>query len=159
MIPEWGRGKQFQVVDADDLARAFATCVGNPAAFNKSYASRRRSFSPLKHGFSSRRGVGIQFTVRAHSRGHTGKGRPRRIRLPIAGYPFGQFMMDTLAIRSDLGFELTDGANWIKAMVIGCAQSPPVGDSDGYERRATEIALAERAIGFYAEESSGCANQ
>jgi nucleoside-diphosphate-sugar epimerase len=152
VIPEWGRGKQFQVVDADDLARAFATCVGNPAAFNRSYNVAQAELFTAETWVqalgdalgSSSQSVRIPEDILA-------RGGLEGYVLPIAGYPFGQFMMDTHAIRADLGFEFTDGASWIKAMVVGCAQSPPVGDSEGYGRRATEITLAERASSFYAE--------
>jgi hypothetical protein len=71
--------------------------------------------------------------------------------IPIAGYPFGQFMMDTHALRCDMGFQFTEGPVWLTDMATGCAARPPIGDSEGYGRRLLETRLAERAIEIAAD--------
>jgi nucleoside-diphosphate-sugar epimerase len=147
VIPEWGRGKQFQVIDADDLARAFAGCVGNHAAFNKAYnVAQPELFTAESWIESMAAALGRQARYVRVPEDVLANAGLDNYSIPIAGYPFGQFMMDTHALRCDIGFEFTDGSAWIGAMARGCAASPPPADSDGYARRDAETALAERVI-------------
>jgi nucleoside-diphosphate-sugar epimerase len=152
LIPEWGRGKQFQVVDANDLARAFAASVGNPAAFNKPYNVAQPEIFTAESW--------IEAIALALGRGANHVRVPEDVLvpgglegyvIPIAGYPFGQFMMDTHALRCDMGFQFTEGPVWLTDMATGCAARPPIGDSEGYGRRLLETRLAERAIEIAAD--------
>jgi nucleoside-diphosphate-sugar epimerase len=147
VIPEWGRGKQFQVIDADDLARAFAACVGNSAAFNKAYnVAQPELFTAESWTEAMAAALGREARYARVPEDILASAGLDGYVIPIAGYPFGQFMMDTHALRCDLEFEFTDGPTWIGAMTRGCAADPPTGDSDGYARRNAEITLAERVI-------------
>ena len=64
--------------------------------------------------------------------------------MPIAGRPFGHFLMDLTSAYRDLGFVPTPWSEWIGDTARGCAASPPARPSEGYERRETEVAVARR---------------
>jgi hypothetical protein len=62
--------------------------------------------------------------------------------LPIAGRPFGNYVVDVSAARRDLDFVPTPYPRWTDATARGCADNPPPGDSAGYDLRDREVAVA-----------------
>lgn len=152
VIPDWGPGRLFQVVDADDLARAFAEAVGNPPAYRKAYNVAQPEIFTAEtwiDSFATALGVSGRYArVPEPMLQEVGLGD---YIMPIAGRPFGQFMMDTHAIRTDLGFTFTEGREWIRRAAVGCASAPPTRDSDGYGLRAEEVSVAEAVLREQAE--------
>lgn len=145
IYPDWGYGRVFQVVYADDLADAFLLALGNPAAYNKAFnIAQADILSPETWVESLAKGLETQATCvrlpeellpRLGLDGYT---------MPIAGRPFGHFLMDLTAAYRDLNFTPTPLEQWMGETARGCAAAPPPQDSQGYERRSQEIAVATR---------------
>jgi len=154
IYPDWGHGRVFQVVYADDLAAAFLSALGNPAAYNKAFnIAQADVLSPESWVVGLAAGLGATaHSVRipehllapAGLEGYT---------MPIAGRPFGHFLMDLTAAYRYLDFRPAPLEQWIGETARGCAAAPPPQDSQGYERRAEEVAVAKRfeelQEGFY----------
>jgi nucleoside-diphosphate-sugar epimerase len=145
IYPEWGNGRVFQVVYADDLAAAFVSALGNSNAYNREFnIAEPEIFSPESWiaGLASALG-GASRCVRIPEPLIAEAGLPDYT-MPIAGRPFGHFLMDLSAAYSALDFHPAPFDVWIGDTATGCASNPPDQDSQGYERRADEIALADR---------------
>jgi nucleoside-diphosphate-sugar epimerase len=145
VYPDWGRGRVFQVVYADDLAGAFMAALGNPAAYNRAFnIAQPEVMSPESWIDGLAAGLGTKarcvripedLIPAAGLNGYT---------MPIAGRPFGHFLMDLSSAYRFLDFRPTPFEDWIGETARGCAAAPPAQDSQGYERRGQEIAAAER---------------
>lgn len=145
IVPEWGSGRIFQVVFADDLADAFVAAAGNPAAFCKAYnIAQADVLTPETWiaGFAAALGTDAE-TARIPEELLAPAGLDGYA-LPIAGRPFGHLLLDTGAARRDLGFEPTAFEDWMRLTAAGCAASPPAQDSEGYGRRQAEVEVARR---------------
>ncbi|MFN0073102.1 MAG: NAD-dependent epimerase/dehydratase family protein [Chloroflexota bacterium] len=143
VIPEWGRDRQFQVIHADDLARAFVACLGNPAAYGKAYnVAQPELFTAESWVTAFGRALGVNASSVRIPEDIIASAGLRDYVLPIAGIPFGQFIMDTCRLRGEIGFQFSKGEDWIQDCADGCATSPPSGDSAGYDRRDAEIRIA-----------------
>jgi nucleoside-diphosphate-sugar epimerase len=145
IYPAWGNGRVFQVVYADDLAGAFVSALGNPRAYNCEFnIAEPEIFSPETwiDGLASALGRDSR-CVRIPEPVISQAGLPDYT-MPIAGRPFGHFLMDLSAAYCTLGFRPAPLATWIGDTATGCAANPPKRDSQGYENRPEEIALAER---------------
>jgi nucleoside-diphosphate-sugar epimerase len=145
VIPDWGPGRVFQVVFADDLARAFVLAMENPSARCKAYnIAQPDVFSPE----SWIEALAVALGVRAESvRIPESLLAPAGLSdyaMPIAGRPFGYMLMDTAAAREELGLATTPLQDWVATTARGCAGSRPAADSAGYAGRAEEIAVASR---------------
>lgn len=143
LIPDWGPGRIFQVVWANDVARAFVAAATNPTAFGRTYNVAQ---SEVYTAESWIKACAAQLDVRA-TYAHISEdslesaGLPGYL-LPIAGRPFGHLLLDICAIRHDLGFEPSLESVWLAETVRGCAAQPPSANSPGYERRAEEVRVA-----------------
>jgi nucleoside-diphosphate-sugar epimerase len=145
VYPAWGEGRVFQVVYADDLARAFVTALGKPEAMNKAFnIAEPEIFSPESwiDGLAAALGAKSD-CVRIPEPRIAAAGMPD-YSMPIAGRPFGHFLMDLSAAYYELGYQPSSFEDWTGDTARGCAASPPSQDSQGYGQRSDEIALAER---------------
>ena len=145
MIPDWGPGRVFQVVWVDDLARAFGLAAASPAAYGRTYnVAQAELFTAETWLLALAAALG-----RPASAAHIPESEVAVIGLPgyampIAGRPFGHLLLDTAAIRCDLGFEPVDESIWLAHTAADCAADPPPEASPGYERRAAEVDAASR---------------
>jgi nucleoside-diphosphate-sugar epimerase len=149
IVPDWGHSRIFQVVTADDLAEAFVSAIGNPAALCQAYNIAQPDILTAEswtEGLASALGVTPQ-TVRIPESLLPEVGL-QAYAMPIAGRPFGHALLDTSAARADLGFEPAPFDQWIGQTAVGCAESPPSEDSQGYAGRAVEIEIARRYAGL-----------
>lgn len=152
VISDWGPGRLFQVVYADDLAAAYVAATGNPVAFGRTYnVAQPEIFTPE---------TWIEALARALGREASWAHIPESLlsavglgeyKMPIAGKPFGHFLMDISRARQDLAFEPTPADRWLEATARGCAESPPTQDSASYDRRPTEVGVARRLLALEAE--------
>jgi nucleoside-diphosphate-sugar epimerase len=145
IYPDWGYGRVFQLVYADDLAAAFLQTLANPAAYNKAFnIAQPDILSPESwvDALASALGTTTQ-SIRIPER-LIGPAGLEGYTMPIAGRPFGHFLMDLTAAYNDLDFSPTPFRDWIGETARGCAAAPPAQDSEGYARRTGEIAVARR---------------
>jgi nucleoside-diphosphate-sugar epimerase len=145
VYPSWGNGRVFQVVYADDLAGAFVTATGNPSALNREFnIAEPEVFSPETWIDGLAAALGRESRcVRIPEPLIRQAGLPDYT-MPIAGRPFGHFLMDLSAAYYTLGFQPAPLQIWIGDTARGCAANPPNRDSQGYEHRSQEVALADR---------------
>ena len=143
VLIDWGPGRIFQVVFADDLARALVNAAGNERAFGKAYnIAQPEIFDAETWVAALATPLGRQAeTARVPEPLLDQVGLGEYV-LPIAGRPFGNYIVDISAARADLDFVPTPFPRWTDATARGCAESPPPGDSAGYEHRQREVAVA-----------------
>jgi nucleoside-diphosphate-sugar epimerase len=152
ILPDWGPGRLFQVVTADDLARAFVTVIGNTQTFGKSYnVAQSEIFTAETWVQALARPLGVTATTVRIAEDTIPAAGLTGYNLPIAGRPFGQFLMDTSALRHDTGLEWTPGEEWLKDTSAGCAANPMTVPSQGYDQREQEVALARKALALLAD--------
>jgi nucleoside-diphosphate-sugar epimerase len=145
IYPDWGYGRVFQVVYADDLAQAFINALENPKAFNKAFnIAQPEILSPETWAEGLAGALGRTASLVRIPEGLIGPGGLSGYTMPIAGRPFGHFLMDLTNAYRDLGFQPTPWSDWIGDTAQGCAAAPPAKSSEGYERRDVEIAVARR---------------
>jgi nucleoside-diphosphate-sugar epimerase len=145
VIPDWGPGRVFQVVSADDLAQAFVAAAGNPSAYCKAYnIAQPDVFSAESWIETFAMALGVTSEGVRIPESLLGPAGLDGYQMPIAGRPFGYMLMDTSAARADLGLEATPLRDWVATTALGCAASHPAADSSGYERRNIEIEVAAR---------------
>lgn len=148
VLPDWGAGRLFQVAWADDVARAFCVAAANPAAMGRAYNVAQAEV------FSAETWVEDFAAVlgRTASYAHIPETELERAglgdyTLPIAGRPLGHVLVDTSAIRHDLGFEATGEATWLTDTVCGTATRHAADQNQhGYERRADEVRAARQVL-------------
>jgi nucleoside-diphosphate-sugar epimerase len=143
VIVDWGPGRVFQVAWAEDVARAFLLAAGNPAAFGRAYNVAQAEVYTDESWVEA-----AADTLGATARYvHVAEDDLERVglldyALPIAGRPFGHLLLDTCAIRRDLGFEAAPESIWLAETLRGCRASPPAVNSAGYDHRDQEIRVA-----------------
>lgn len=145
LLPDWGPGRIFQVVYADDLVRAFVGSTGNAVTYRRAYNVAQPELFTAETWAKALAGALGREVECVHIPDHLVK--PAGLdhyQIPIVHRPFGHFMMDIFRARSEIPFEPTPGAEWIADTARGCAENPPVQDSMGYELRSREIDLARR---------------
>lgn len=145
VIPDFAPGRIFQVVYADDLARSYVAAAGAPAAMNRTYnVNNPEVFSAETWLQALATALGREASWARIPVDRLAAVDLDGYSMPIAARPYGDVRGDTYALRHDLGFEFTPEANWITDTAQGCAANPPAGDSDGYDRREQEIAVARQ---------------
>jgi nucleoside-diphosphate-sugar epimerase len=143
VIPDWGPGRVFQVAWTEDVARAFVAAAGQAASVGRTYNVAETEIFTAQTWIAAcaqvldlePRWVRIPEAALADHRldGYA---------LPIAGRPFGHMLLDTAAIRGELGFEPSPERVWLSATMRGSAAHPPESASAGYERREAELRVA-----------------
>lgn len=145
LVPDWGYGRIFQIVTADDLAAALVAAAGNQAAYCKALNIAQPDILTAESwvgGFAASLGTETE-TVRIPEE-LLGAAGLAGYAMPIAGRPFGHVLLDIGAARTEIGFEPAPFETWMRATARGCASAPPARDSEGYERRQVEIDAARR---------------
>ena len=147
LIPDWGPGRIFQVVWANDVARAFVVAAANRAAFGRTYNVAQSEVYTAESWIES---CAALLRVRPTC-AHIPEDSLERVGLPgyllpVAGRPFGHVLLDIAAIRCELGFEPSPESIWLAETVRGCAARPPSANSPGYERRKDEVRVARSRI-------------
>jgi nucleoside-diphosphate-sugar epimerase len=147
VIPEWGPGRVFQVAWADDVARAFVSAAGVPAAHRRAYNVAQAEIYTAETWIAAcaevlgtvARWVHVpEVSLDDHALGG--------YTLPVAGRPFGHVLLDLSAARCDFGFAPRPEDVWLHATINGCAANPPECDSANYERRDRELRAAASAV-------------
>lgn len=143
LVPDWGPRRVFQVAYADDLAETYVAALGNHRAYGRAYnVAQAEIFGPETWIDALDTALGRESEcVRVNEEviqqaGLTGYD------MPIAGRPFGNYLVELSAAYADLDFRPSPMESWVGATARGCAANPPAVDSVGYERRDQEIALA-----------------
>lgn len=145
VYPDWGCGRVFQVVYADDLAGAFMSSLGNPAAYNRAFnIAQPDILSPESWVDGLAAALGTKADCVRVPEGLLPAAGLASYTMPIAGRPFGHFLMDLTTAYRYLDFKPTPFEDWVGETARGCAAAPPAQDSQGYERRSQEIEVAER---------------
>lgn len=144
LVPDWGPRRVFQVAYADDLAETYVAALGNPGAYGKAYnVAQPEIFGPETwiDALSAALGrdsrcvrVGEEAIQQAGLAGYD---------MPIAGRPFGNYLVELSAAYADLDFRPSPMETWVGATARGCAANPPATDSTGYQERKQEIGLAQ----------------
>ena len=140
VVADWGPGRIFQVVWTDDLARAFVIAAGNRSAYGRVYnVAQAEVFTADTWILAIAALLGREASIV-----HVAEDQVSvpGYATPIVGRGFGHLLLDTAAIRCELGFEPVDESVWLRHTVAGCASNPPPRDSAGYEHRAAERRLA-----------------
>jgi nucleoside-diphosphate-sugar epimerase len=147
LIPDWGPGRVFQVVWANDVARAFVKAAGNPAAFGQAYNVAQLELYTAESWIEAAAAILNVKASYTHVPEHDldNQGLPGYV-LPVAGRPFGHLLVDTQKIRCQLEFEPSPEATWLSQTLRGCEANPPASPSNGYERRDQEVRLARQRI-------------
>jgi nucleoside-diphosphate-sugar epimerase len=145
VITDYGPGHLFHLIYVPDLARAYAIAAGNPAAMGKIYNVNNSEIFIAETWIEAiGTGLGRQTSWERIPADRLASVGLEKYVMPIAARPYGNSLGDNSALRYDLGFEFTPQEDWIKETAQGCADNPPPGDSDGYERRSDEVAAALR---------------
>jgi nucleoside-diphosphate-sugar epimerase len=142
VVPEWGPGRLFQVAWSEDIARAFVLAARQPASIGRTYnVAQTEIFTAETWIAACAQALGVEphYTLIPESSlpAHNLEGYT----LPIAGRPFGHMLLDTAAIRQELGFDPSPDSIWLSSTLRGCAANPPEVPSPGYQRRQVELEL------------------
>jgi nucleoside-diphosphate-sugar epimerase len=141
---DWGPGRIFQVVYADDVAQAAIKAIGNDRAYGKAYnVAQPELFDADTWTASMFRGLDREPRIVRIPEPMLAQVGLGAYSLPIAGRPLGNYRVDISAARRDLDYVPTPFPQWMETTVRDCAGNPPADDSADYEHRAREIAAAE----------------
>jgi len=148
LVPEWGPGRLFQVVWADDFARACRLAAGNPAGFGRAYnIAQAEVFTAETWLQAMAAALGRQVEVGGVPEHDLDAVGLAGYQMPIAGRPFGHVLLDISNPRRELDFAPRDESHWLVETVRACAAQPPTAASAGYQRRAEEVRVARaRAV-------------
>lgn len=146
LIPDWGPRRIFQVVFADDLAKAYVVASGNDRALGKAYNVAQPEIFGAETWIEAlanalgRTSTSVRVTedaIAVHLPSYE---------MPIAGRPFGNYLVELCAAYRDLDFAPSSLDQWVAATAQGCAANPPAADSNGYDKRVAELELAQRVL-------------
>jgi nucleoside-diphosphate-sugar epimerase len=139
LVPQRDPAALWRQAYGDDVARAMTLAAGNPAAFGKTYNVAMEEIVSLDD----------YVRILAEVLGEKDPGIPVQARVLKKGASWyhpqfaHRFVPDITAVQRDLGFRSTPLATWLEDTARWHLDAH-LADSHGYERRADEVALAQR---------------
>jgi nucleoside-diphosphate-sugar epimerase len=142
LVPREAPVAVWRQIYSEDLVEAFLLAAGNPRAHGRAYNVAMEEIAAPEDF--------LRLAASLLGRPDPVVSVPRSVLAGAAPWyapPFTRrFVPDTASVRSDLGFRSTPLEAWVEATVRWHLESR-LPSSQGYDRRAEEIALAERFRG------------